>query len=132
MAVSDDPRDGPLAHAFRQGSRTGEFKLLIASKLFDAATTAIGLVMVPFAIERNRTARALIADLGLVPGLLLGSVVVVATVFLVTELGVWATTRSELSSGWGAHPVRTIGYVTLSLIFLAAGLNNSVLVLGAL
>lgn len=109
-----------------------ELRALVLAKLLDGGTTAVGLLFVPTIVEANPFLRALIGLVGVVPGLVLGTAVVLVVVVAVTELGVSVCARRAPDDAWMRPAVRLVGYLPLSLIFAAASLHNLQLVTRAL
>lgn len=103
-------------------------RALVLSKLLDGATTAVGLLFVPAVAEANPLLRRLVAVLGIVPGVVLGTLVVVGTVVLVTEAGVLACQRLDPEPRRWGRIVRTVGYGPLTVVFAIAAVNNLVLI----
>lgn len=98
-----------------------------ASKLADALTTAVGLTYFPL-IELNPVVRSLMAHVGIVPGVLLGGVLVVAFITLVTECGVYTCRRLSADPRWSVR-VRYAGYGPPTLLFTAVSVSNAALIL---
>lgn len=106
--------------------------LLVVGKGLDAATTAFGLLVVPGFVEANPFAASVFDSLGVATGLLVLSVLTVATVALATELGAWYLNRKEGAPGWGPTATRILGYVPLSIVFVFAALHNAGLIVRVL
>lgn len=105
---------------------------LVVSKLADTTTTAVGLQFVPLVVESNPHLRLLMAWVGSLPGLLLGTVAVLGLVVLVTELAVLACGRLDGDARWAPPTVRFVGYVPLTIVFWAASVNNLVVIAAGL
>lgn len=95
-------------------------------------TTAVGLLFVPAVAEANPLLRRLVGLVGVVPGVLLGTVAVLATVVLVTEAGVLVCRRLDSESPRWGRLVRTVGYGPLTAVFAIAALNNLVFIVRGL
>lgn len=95
---------------------------LLAAKLADATTTAVALTYLPL-VESNPMVRLLIAQVGVVPGLLLGSVLALGFITAVTELGVVACYRLA-PEGEGVAHVRYAGYGIPTVLFAGAAVYN--------
>lgn len=126
-AVRAGPGPGPEGcRAENRWSAIGA-AALGSAKLADVVTTVVGLVFFG-AIEANPVGRSLIAHLGLVPGLVLGSVVVVVFIVAVTERGVAAVRRTETDPVWPSL-VRSVGYGVPTLLFAGVAVYNAALIL---
>lgn len=102
--------------------------LLSLSKALDAATTLLGLTLVPGVVETNPFAAALFSRLGVVAGVVVASITVLAVVVAVTEAGVAWLRRSDAPE-WAAAATRAVGYLPPSLLFCAATVHNAALLL---
>lgn len=100
---------------------------LLLTKALDATTTAVGLTLVPGLVESNPFAAALFSTVGVLPGLLLASLAVLAFVVGVTEAGAAWLARHPDAPGWGPTATRAVGYLPPSLIFGAAAVHNATL-----
>lgn len=105
---------------------------LVLSKAADTTTTLIGLQFVPFVFESNPHLRMLMASIGSIPALLLGTVAVLGLVVGVTESARLACQRFDCDVDSAERMVRFVGYVPLSIVFLAASLHNLLVVLTGL
>lgn len=105
---------------------------LVVSKLADATTTFLGLQFVPYVVESNPHLRLLMASIGVLPGLLLGTILVLGLVVGVTESARIACQRLDRDVDSALRIVRFVGYVPLSIVFGAASLHNLVVVLTGL
>ena len=105
--------------------------LLALTKALDAATTALGLVLVPRIVESNPFAATLFETVGVLPGLLLGSLAVVGVVVLVTEYGVAKLRRTPDAPDWAPTATRIVGYFPPSLLFGAVAVYNAALLWSA-
>lgn len=97
------------------------------TKLADAVTTAVALTFLPL-VELNPVVRALIAHAGIVPGVLIGSGLVIAFITLVTESGAYACGRLS-TDGRGVAGVRYAGYGLPTVLFTGASIHNLSLIL---
>lgn len=95
----------------------------------DTTTTFLGLQFVPYVVESNPNLRLLIASIGLIPGLILGTIVVLGFVVGVTESARVVSRRMDCDVYSAQRVVRFVGYVPLSIVFCAASLHNFVVVL---
>jgi len=102
--------------------------LLVFGKLLDAGTTAVGLLYVPGFVEANPFAALYFDALGVVTGLVTLSILTVAIVATVTELGARYLEGHEESPGWGPTATRFVGYVPLTIVFVFAALHNTGLI----
>jgi hypothetical protein len=101
--------------------------LLSLTKALDAGTTVLGLSLVPGIVESNPFAAALFSAVGLVPGVLVGSLAVLAFVVAVTETGAAWLRRVSDGPEWAPTAARAVGYLAPSLVFAAAAVNNAAL-----
>lgn len=97
------------------------------TKLADAVTTAVALTFLPL-VELNPVVRVLIAQAGVVPGVLIGSGLVIGFITVVTESGVYACGRLSADAE-GVAGVRYAGYGLPTALFAAASLHNLSLML---
>lgn len=102
--------------------------LLIGTKFADALTTGIGLLYVSRIYEQNPVARLMFTQFGTVTGLLLSSVVLIATIGVVTEVG---AIKLQVRFGYRhiAPVVRVLGYGIPSVLFAAVAMYNTKLIL---
>lgn len=100
---------------------------LAGAKLADAATTAVALTFLPL-VEFNPLVRTLIAHVGILPGVLIGSGLAIGVITLVTETGVHACSRLSPERR-GAARVRYVGYGLPTALFAAAAVYNLALIL---
>lgn len=105
---------------------------LVVTKVADTTTTFLGLQFVPSVVESNVYLRALIASVGLIPGLLLGTLVVLGLVVGVTESARLACLRLDCEERSAQRTVQFVGYVPLSIVFCAVSLHNLVVILSGL
>ena len=105
---------------------------LSLTKALDATTTALGLALVPGIAEANPFAAALFSAVGVIPGVALGSLLVLAFVVGVTEIGVAWLRRQSDAPGWAPTAVRVVGYVPLSLLFVVVAIHNAMLLWSAI
>lgn len=125
--AADRPRPSPPApRPDSEWSAVGT-AALGSAKLADVVTTTVGLAFFG-ATEGNPVGRSLIAHLGLVPGVVLGSVAVVLFITLVTERGVTAARLAETDPVWPSL-VRCVGYGAPTLLFTGVAAYNAVLIL---
>ena len=104
---------------------------LLLTKALDATTTAVGLTLVPGLVESNPFAAVLFSSVGVLPGLLLATLAVLAVVVGVTEAGVaWLRKRPD-TPGWGPTVTRIVGYLPPSLVFGVAAVHNTTLLWSA-
>ena len=97
--------------------------LLTATKAADAATTGIGLVYVPGIYEANTVVAHLLHQTGVVTGLLVTSVAVIAVIALVTEAAsIFVCARR--TDAHLASVVRLVGYGVPSVLFAAVSMYN--------
>ena len=99
------------------------------TKAADAATTVVGLSASPSVAEANPALRYLVEQFGLLVAVALGSAVVVGVVVLTTELAAVACRRLAPGDERPVTAVRLVGYVPISIVFLAAAAHNAILVL---
>lgn len=92
------------------------------TRLLDAASTLVGLALVPTLEEANPFARAVFESIGALPGLVMLSVIAIVAVTLVTELGVVLIDDSDTPVDGSA--VRYLGYGVPSVLSLAAAVHN--------
>lgn len=104
------------------------FACLLLTKALDATTTAVGLALVPGLAEANPVAATLFSTVGVLPGLLLASLVILAIVVAVTETGAGWLRRHPDAPGWAPRATRIAGYLPPSLVFGAAAIHNATLV----
>lgn len=105
---------------------------LVVTKVADTTTTFLGLQFVPYVVESNAYLRSLIASIGLIPGLLLGTLVVLGLVVGVTESARLACLRLDCDVDSAQRTVQFVGYVPLSIVFCAVSLHNLVVILTGL
>lgn len=101
--------------------------LLSLTKALDAGTTAIGLTLVPGVVESNPLAAALFSAVGVLPGLLVGTVAVLVAVVAITEASAAWLRRAPDVPGWAPGAARTVGYLVPSLVFGAVAVHNAML-----
>ena len=99
------------------------------TRSLDAVTTLLGLTLVPTLEEANPLARAVFAAIGPAAGLVVLSVAAIASVTLVTELGV-ALIEPEDGPIDGTT-IRYLGYGLPSILSLLAAVHNVRLVVTA-
>jgi hypothetical protein len=109
-------------------ARWAGVSLLLITKTLDVVTTVIGLSLFPALAERNPVAELLIAQFGLVPGLVLGGVLTVVGMAIFVETGSSVLTKLEPGRQWPLVLARTVGYVPLSLFFAVLAVNNAFLI----
>lgn len=97
------------------------------TKALDATTTAIGLALVPGIAEANPVAATLFSTVGVLPGVVLGSLIVLAFVVALTESGVAWLRRQPDAPDWAPTATRVAGYLLPSLVFGAAAVHNAAL-----
>lgn len=106
--------------------------LLVGTKALDVVTTAVGLLVVPGFSEANPFAAAVFESVGVITGLLLLSIATIVVVGLVTETGARYLERLEDTPEWAPTFTRTVGYGPLSVVFGAAALHNTGLIVRVL
>ena len=128
MAIPDasTPRS-----AGRRWVRTGPFstrriRALFLTKAADASTTAIGLLFLSLT-EGNPVIRRLVHGIGVVPGVVVASVLGIGVVVGVTELGVWAIAYAMVDRRW-VRLVRTLGYGIPSTLWAVVSVHNAALI----
>ena len=99
------------------------------AKVADAVTTVVGLSAFPSVTETNPALRVLVEHLGVLVAVALGSAVVVGVIVLATELAAVACRRLAPGDERPVSVVRVVGYVPISIVFLAAAGHNALLVL---
>lgn len=96
--------------------------LLAGAKLADALTTTVALTFLPL-VELNPVVRTLIGEVGILPGVILGSGLAVAFITGVTELGVYLGDRVDPEPRDVAW-IRYVGYGLPTVLFGIAALYN--------
>lgn len=124
-----------LVGGTRRGWRPGRWTAigvaaLVTSKLADALTTSVGLLYLPMH-EANPVLRALFAEVSVLPGLAIASLVVVAGLTVITETGATLARRTDPDPRW-ARRVRYVGYGIPTLVFTVVSAHNLVLILSLL
>ena len=106
--------------------------LLVATKALDVVTTAVGLLLVPGFVEANPYAAAVFESMGVLTGLLVLSAVTLLVVGSVTEFGARYLERDADTPEWAPTFTRIVGYGPLSVVFGAAALHNTGLIVRVL
>lgn len=101
--------------------------LLSLTKALDASTTAIGLTLIPGVVESNPLAATLFSAVGVLPGLLVGTVAVLVCIVAITEAGAAWLGRAPDAPGWVPGATRAVCYLLSSLVFGAVAVHNAVL-----
>lgn len=98
---------------------------LLVTKLADLATTIAGLTLVTGLTEQNPVAATFVREFG-IPGLVVSSAVGLAVVIVVVEK---LSTHVARSDAYDLRPrtLYLLSYVPLSVVFAAASINNSLL-----
>jgi len=103
------------------------FALLVLTKSTDLLTTIVGLTVVEGLAEKNPVGALIYREIGIV-GLIGASIVGVLLVVVVVELaGSWIATLDDCSLE--CRHLYLIGYLPLILVYSAATIHNSMLVL---
>lgn len=103
---------------------------LFASKFADALTTTVGLLYLSMH-EANPVMRWLFAEVSVVPGLVISTLLVVVGLTAVTEAGAALVVRFEPDRRW-VRRVRYVGYGVPSLVFTVVATHNLVLITSVL
>lgn len=110
--------------------RRNAIQVVCISKGADAFTTAVGLLFLPL-MEANPMARWLMAEVGVLQGIVVASVASIAIVVTVTETGVIGVRSLFGSRGYG-RSIRLLGYGSVSVIWILVALHNAVLIVTTL
>lgn len=98
------------------------------TKSLDALTTVVGLTVMHPSWEANPLARTVFNEIGVVPGLILGSIATILTVTAITELGVVVAARFD---GHRSDAVlRFVGYGLASGISVVIAIHNGLVLVG--
>jgi hypothetical protein len=106
--------------------------LVTVGKLTDSATTAVGLFLIPGVTEFNPVVRTVIHQLGILPGLVVTSLLSLVTIIALTETGAHVSRQLTSDSERSSILILIIGYGLPAGAFVGVTIHNAVLLMKAL